>query len=69
MRRTIGLGTSSQMPFLEWHEATGRWRVWLMYENNLNSGTFMDLYSTGAVDRVTIKDLEIADIRRVRDTK
>ena len=55
-RRTLAIATPamSQAPFLEYDPKSGRWRAWTAFDKNATSGTYFDLYATGAVERVTI---------------
>ncbi len=59
MRRGHRIGIiephASQSPFLEYDERTRRWRVWASFDDNVDSGTFIDLYATGQSERVTLR--------------
>ena len=64
-RRTLAISTPamSQAPFLEYDPKSGRWRVWTTFNNKATSGTYFELFSTGAVERVTIaRNGEVANI-------
>jgi hypothetical protein len=57
MRRGHRIGIiephSKQAPFLEYDERTRQWRVWASFDDNVDGGTYIVLYSTGQSERVT----------------
>ena len=64
----IGL-LRKQQPFAEFDPITQRWRVWYIYNNDVTSGTYYDLYNDGTCDRVTVADRDVVNISRVADPK
>lgn len=44
---------ASQAPFLEYDPRTGRWRVWVIFNDDATAGTYIDLYPTGQSERLT----------------
>ncbi len=52
-----------QQPFAEFKQ--GRWRVWVIFNNTVTSGTYYELGANGVCDRVTVKDGEIHEATRI----
>ncbi len=53
-RLSILTPSARQAPFLEYSQREGRWRVWQSFDPTGTIGTYLDLYASGAVERVTI---------------
>jgi len=57
---------SSQSPFLEYDSFTRRWRVWQSFDASISNGTYLDLYDTGLIERVTLQSGgEVREITRI----
>lgn len=65
--RRIGLFQTAQkqQPFAEFDRANNWWRIWLAYNPDVTSGTYLLLYPTGAVDRFTVRDGDVLNITKV----
>lgn len=59
----IGLGYNQQQPFTEF--VNGSWRVWVIYNPDVTSGTYLELYPDGTCDRVVVKDRDVHSIERI----
>jgi hypothetical protein len=59
----IGIGIYKQQPFLE--NKDHEWRIWVIYNKDVTSGTYLLLRQNSQVDRVTVQDQEIVDIVRI----
>ncbi len=65
-RLSILTPSSRQAPFLEYSPRDQRWRVWQSFDKSGTIGTYLDLYDTGIVDRVTIgPSQQVKDITRL----
>jgi hypothetical protein len=60
----IGLGIPHQQPFIE-YGSDGRWRVWVSYSKDVQSGTYYELSVSGNCDRVTVQDGQVVATNRV----
>jgi len=63
----IALGTNhKKQPFAEFvrdgssHRAS--WRIWLSFNNDITSGTYLELNQDGSCDRITVNNGQIIDI-------
>lgn len=63
--RRVGLLSPAQrqQPFAEFVD--GCWRVWLNYNKDVTSGTYINLLPDGHIDRVTVNNNEIMEITRL----
>lgn len=52
-----------QQPFTEF--VNGTWRIWYIYNNDVTSGSYYQLFSDGTCDRVSVVDGDIVAIDRV----
>jgi len=65
-RLSIITPSSKQAPFIEYNAKSQRWRVWQSFNPTVTAGTYLDLYPSGAVERVTLgPDGSIKDITTV----
>lgn len=62
--KRLGLLTpeARQAPFAEFDARTKRWRIWQSFTPHVDGGTYLDLYPTGQVDRVTVLNGWVAEI-------
>lgn len=65
--RTMIVGPhSAQSPFLEYDSITRRWRVWQSFDGSVTNGTYLDLYPSGLIERVTLQSGgEVGEITRI----
>lgn len=57
---------AAQAPFAEYDARTGRWRIWLIFDATVDSGTYLDLQADGLCERVTLgTDSSVREITRL----
>lgn len=63
----IGIFSPSQrqQPFIEFNAAANEWRIYIAFNPDVTSGTYLALSPTGAVERVTFQDDTIMEIVNV----
>ena len=53
---------ATQAPFAEYMRDLDRWRIWQSFSADVRSGTYLELYPNGQVDRVTVLNWMVQDI-------
>lgn len=59
----------SQAPFAEYDDLTHRWRIWQAFSSDVKSGTYLDMYDTGLVERVTLLNGVVQNITRISNPR
>jgi len=65
MSKRIGIFSvhQRQQPFAVFGDHI--WRIWISYNNDVTSGTYLELYPDGQVDRVTVNNNDIMEVVRI----